>query len=86
MSDAVDTLDKGGKEGVGEFIRKTREELDKTSFPSSDDVRNTVIIVIVNVIFFAVYLFLIDYAWVYILGDKDHNTGLTWLVNKIAGY
>ena len=82
MSEAVDTLDKknkDGKEGVGEFIRKTREELDKTTFPSSDDVKNTTIIVIVNVIFFAIYLFLIDHAWVYILD------GLTWLVNKIVG-
>lgn len=82
MSEAVDTLDnknKDGKEGVGEFIRKTREELDKTTFPSSDDVRNTTIIVIVNVIFFALYLFLVDQAWVYIL------EGLTWLVNKIVG-
>lgn len=82
MSEAVDTLDKknkDGKEGVGEFIRKTREELDKTTFPSSDDVRNTTIIVIINVIFFAVYLFLIDQAWVYIL------EGLTWLINKIVG-
>ena len=82
MSEAVDTLDKkskDGKEGVGEFIRKTREELDKTTFPSSDDVRNTTIIVIVNVIFFALYLFLVDRAWVYILD------GLTWLVNKIVG-
>lgn len=82
MSEAVDTLDKknkDGKEGVGEFIRKTREELDKTTFPSSDDVRNTTIIVIVNVIFFALYLFLVDQAWVYILD------GLTWLVNKIVG-
>ncbi|MDQ3179750.1 MAG: preprotein translocase subunit SecE [Acidobacteriota bacterium] len=82
MSEAVGTLDKknkDGKEGVGEFIRNTREELDKTTFPSSDDVRNTTIIVIVNVIFFAIYLFLIDHAWVYILD------GLTWLVNKIVG-
>ena len=82
MSEAVDTLDKkskDGKEGVGEFIRKTREELDKTTFPSSDDVRNTTIIVIVNVIFFAIYLFLVDQAWVYILD------GLTWLINKIVG-
>jgi preprotein translocase SecE subunit len=82
VSEAVDTLDKknkDGKEGVGEFIRKTREELDKTTFPSSDDVKNTTIIVIVNVIFFAIYLFLIDHAWVYILD------GLTWLVNKIVG-
>jgi preprotein translocase subunit SecE len=35
--------------------------------------------VIVNVIFFAIYLFLIDHAWAYIL------EGFTWLINKIAG-
>ncbi|MBA2493691.1 MAG: preprotein translocase subunit SecE [Acidobacteria bacterium] len=60
-------------------MRNTREELEKTTFPSSDDVKNTTIIVIVNVIFFAVYLFLVDHAWVYILD------GLTWLINKIVG-
>ena len=82
MSEAVDTLDnkgKDGKESVGEFIRNTREELNKTSFPSSDDVKNTTLIVIINVIFFAIFLFLIDRAWVYIID------GLTWLVNKIVG-
>jgi len=67
------------KESVGEFIQHTREELDKTSFPSSDDVKNTTIIVIVNVIFFALFLFLVDRAWVYILD------ALTWLINKIVG-
>ncbi|MCA1626095.1 MAG: preprotein translocase subunit SecE [Acidobacteria bacterium] len=77
MSEAVDN--KGEKEGVGEFIRKTREELDKTSFPSSDTVKNVTIIVIINVIFFAIYLFLVDQAWVYLL------EGLTWLINKIVG-
>lgn len=82
---AVDTP-KDRKKSVGEFIRETREELDKTTFPSSDDVRKTVLIVIINVIFFTVYLFVIDYAWTYILGDKNHNTGLTWLVNKLFGY
>ncbi len=78
MSEAVEPLDnnnKGNKESIGEFIRNTREELDKTSFPSSDVVKNTTIIVIVNVIFFALYLFLVDRAWVYILD------ALTWLVN-----
>ncbi len=82
MSEAIDILDnKGnnGKESIGEFITHTREELDKTTFPSSDDVKNTTIIVIVNVIFFAAYLFLIDQAWVYII------EGLTWLINKIVG-
>jgi len=67
------------KEGVGEFIKKTRAELDKTTFPSSEDVKNTTIIVVVNVIFFAAYLFLIDQGWVYVI------QGLTWLINKIAG-
>jgi preprotein translocase SecE subunit len=81
VSEAVDTLQEGSKkEGVGEFVRKTREELGRTSFPSSEDVRNTTIIVIISVIFFAIYLFLIDQAWTYIL------QALTWLVNKIAGF
>ena len=80
MSEAVDTLDKGNKkEGVGEFIRETREELKKSSFPPSEDVKNTTIIVIVNVIFFAIFLLLVDKGWTYIID------GLTWLINKLVG-
>ena len=81
MAQAVRSMDESNKkkEGVGEFIRETRAELDRTTFPSSQDVKNTTIIVIISVIFFAIYLFLIDQAWIYIL------EGLTWLVNKIAG-
>ena len=81
MAEAVDTLDKGSKkEGIGDFIAHTREELERTSFPSSEDVKNTVIIVIIAVIFFALYLFAIDKTWVFLL------EGLTWLVNKLAGF
>ncbi len=80
MSEAVDTVKDSKKEhGAGEFISETREELRRTSFPSSEDVRNTTIIVIIAVIFFAIYLFLVDQGWVYAL------EGLTWLINKIAG-
>ena len=79
MSEAVAQTPVKHKEGIGEFIQKTRSELDKTTFPSSNDVKNTTIIVIIAVIFFAAYLFLVDQAWVYLL------QGLTWLVNKIAG-
>jgi preprotein translocase SecE subunit len=67
------------KEGIGEFISKTRSELDKTSFPSSNEVKNTTIIVVINVIFFAIFLYLVDLAWVQIL------QALTWVINKIAG-
>jgi preprotein translocase subunit SecE len=70
---------KEGKESVGEFVRKTREEFDKTTFPSSEDVRNTTLVVIISVIFFAAYLFVVDQGWVQILN------GLTWLINKLVG-
>ena len=79
MSEAVAPIEGKHKEGLGEFVKKTRSELDKTSFPSSSDVQSTVIIVIVSVLFFAAYLFLVDRAWVYVL------EALTWVVNKIAG-
>ena len=77
MSEAA--IDGKQKEGIGEFITKTRGELDKTSFPSSDDVKSTTIIVIVSVLFFAAYLFLVDHGWTYLL------EGLTWAINKLAG-
>ena len=81
MAQAVGAMDDSNKkkEGVGEFITQTRAELDRTTFPSSEDVKNTTIIVVISVIFFAIYLFLIDQAWTYILEF------VTWVVNKIAG-
>ncbi len=79
MSQAAAPIDGKHKESIGEFVKHTRAELDKTSFPSSEDVKSTTIIVIVSVLFFAAYLFLVDHGWTYLL------EGLTWLINKIAG-
>ena len=79
MSETGDTIEKNEKVGVGEFIKQTREELDKVSFPSSEDVRGTTIIVVANVIFFAIFLFLVDQGWAYAID------GFTWLVNKLSG-
>jgi preprotein translocase SecE subunit len=79
VSEAVGTVEKKHKESVGEFIRKTRGELDKTTFPPSDEVKNTTIIVIVSVIFFGIYLFAADFFWNYLL------EGLSWLIGKLVG-
>lgn len=82
MAEAISTVEEHPerrKEGVGEFIRETRAELDKTTFPSSDDVKKTTIIVVISVLFFAAYLFVVDHAWTYAID------GLTWVINKIAG-
>ena len=78
MSETVDNSSE--KVGVGEFVKQTREELDKVSFPTREDVQGTTLIVVVNVIFFAIFLFLVDRGWAYVLD------GLTWLVNKLAGF
>ena len=67
------------KEGIGDFIQKTRAELDKTTFPSGEDVQKTVAIVIISVLFFAAYLFLVDQIWTYVVD------GLSWLVTKLFG-
>lgn len=67
------------KEGIGDFIQKTHGELDKTTFPSGEDVQKTVAIVIVSVIFFAAYLFLVDQAWTYLID------GLNWVITKLFG-
>ena len=56
-----------------------REEVDKTTFPSGDDVKNTTIVVLISVVFFSIYLFLIDKGWVLLL------EGFTWLINKLVG-
>jgi preprotein translocase SecE subunit len=79
VSEAIDTVNNESGKGVGNFIRETRAELNKVTFPSAEDVRGTTLIVILNVIFFAVFLFVVDQAWVYIL------LGIEWVINKIAG-
>lgn len=77
-SDAMDKKNKEKSEGVVEFLRNTREEWDKTTFPSSEDVINTTIIVVISVIFFAVFLYLVDVGWVFLLEQ------LKTVVNYIA--
>ncbi|HVF57812.1 MAG TPA: preprotein translocase subunit SecE [Pyrinomonadaceae bacterium] len=73
----------GARDGIferaGKFVRDVRSELGRVSWPSATEVRNTTIITIVAVIFFAVYLFVVDHAL------AKGIEGLQWLVNKIFG-
>ncbi len=80
MSTASDTIKKKDSEkGIGNFIRETRAEWDKSSFPSSEDVINTSVIVIISTIFFTIFLYLVDKSWVFLL-DQLSNA-----INAIAG-
>lgn len=84
MGDAPAKRDSAGHKAgffarAGQFIKDVRSEMKRVSWPSMEDVRNTTIIVLANVIFFAAFLFLVDRGWAYTI------TGFNWLVGKVFG-
>ena len=82
MSTASDTIkdkDKGKSGGIGQFIRDTRSEWNKSSFPSSENVINTTVIVLISVVLFTIYLYFVDLSWVFLLDQ------LAKVVNAIYG-
>jgi preprotein translocase SecE subunit len=54
---------------TGQFLRDTRAEMRRVSWPSLQTVKNTTIITLIAVIFFAAYLFAVDRVWAFLI---DH--------------
>ena len=52
---------------LSQFFRDVRAEMKRVSWPSFKEVKNTTIITLVAVIFFAIYLFLVDRIWAFLL-------------------
>lgn len=65
---------------IGQFLHDTRQEMKRVSWPGMREVQNTTIITLIAVIFFAVYLFLIDQALSRLI------LGIDWLLEKIARF
>jgi preprotein translocase subunit SecE len=57
---------------VGQFVRDVRAELGRVSWPTALQVRNTTIITVIAVFFFALYLFAIDRLFTFVL-DQFHR-------------
>ena len=61
----------GPREGffgrVGKFTHDVRAELGRVSWPTGVQVRNTTIITVVAVIFFAAYLWAVDHGFAYVI-------------------
>ena len=66
-------------ERTAQFLRDVRAEMRRVSWPTANEVKNTTIITIIAVIFFAVYLFLVDQGLARLI------MGLEWLANKLLG-
>ena len=72
--------EKGRSHGGGffsrttQFLRDTRAEMRRVSWPTANEVKNTTIITLIAVVFFAVYLFGVDRVWGFLI---EHLR--TWL-------
>ena len=66
-------------ERAAQFVRDVRAEMRRVSWPTATEVKNTTIITVIAVIFFAVYLFLVDQGLARLI------LGLEWLANKLLG-
>ena len=54
---------------IGQFLRDTRAEMRRVSWPTLIMVRNSTLITLVAVIFFAAYLFLVDRVWTFLIDN-----------------
>jgi preprotein translocase subunit SecE len=63
-----------------QFLRDVRAEMRRVSWPSVNEVKNTTIITLIAVIFFAVYLFAVDQ------GLSRLILGIDWLIEKVAKF
>ena len=52
---------------TAQFLRDTRAEMRRVSWPSANEVKNTTIITLVAVVFFAIYLFGVDRVWSFLI-------------------
>lgn len=66
-------------ERTGQFIRDVRAELRRVTWPTPNEVKNITIITLITVIFFAIYLFVVDQLFTLVI------TQLERLVNWLLG-
>jgi preprotein translocase subunit SecE len=62
---------------MSQFLRDVRAEMKRVSWPTVKEVKNTTIITLVAVVFFAIYLFLVDRVWAYLI--LGLNRILQWM-------
>jgi len=72
---------RGSQEGyfgrIAQFFHDVRAEMRRVSWPSAKEVKNTTIITLIAVVFFAVYLFAVDRVWSFLLTQLNHL--LNWM-------
>src|SRR5215210_430274 len=62
---------------TAQFLRDVRAEMKRVSWPTFNEVKNTTIITLIAVVFFAIYLFAVDQSWAFLITQLDRL--LNWL-------
>jgi len=65
---------------LAQFSCDVRAEMKRVSWPTAKEVRNTTLITLVAVVFFAVYLFAVDQGLARLI------LGIDWFVDKLAKF
>ena len=62
---------------TAQFLRDVRAEMKRVSWPTFNEVKNTTIITLIAVVFFAIYLFAVDRGWAFLITQLESL--LNWL-------
>ena len=65
---------------IPQFLRDVRAEMKRVSWPNAATVKNTTIITLVAVVFFAIYLFVVDLGMTYLV------KGIDWVIARVANF
>jgi len=68
-------------ERLGQFWRDIRSEMKRVTWPTASEVKNTTLITVVAVIFFALYLFAVDQVLAYLIIQLERL--VSWLVGAV---
>jgi preprotein translocase subunit SecE len=60
---------------TSQFVRDTRAEMRRVSWPTANEVKNTTIITLIAVVFFAIYLFGVDRVWSFLIERLKTSMG-----------
>jgi preprotein translocase subunit SecE len=66
---------------IGQFFHDVRAEMKRVSWPTTTEVKNTTIITIIAVIFFAIYLFVVDRGLTFLITQLEKLVG--WLIGAV---
>ena len=66
---------------AGQFLRDVRAEMKRVAWPTANEVKNTTIITIIAVVFFAIYLFAVDRGLTFLITQLERF--VSWLLGGI---